>query len=98
VLGTDDKVTITDWFAAPNRQIEHIQAGGLELVAADVQALGDAYAAAGDATETTAICLSSSAVIGRKADFHLVSVYAPGFRCRSGNPAFSSKPSRLSMT
>ncbi|MDR1661327.1 MAG: hypothetical protein LBR95_02710, partial [Azoarcus sp.] len=45
ILDTDDKVTITDWFAAPSRQIEHIQAGGLELAAADVQALVDALAA-----------------------------------------------------
>jgi Ca2+-binding RTX toxin-like protein len=37
VLGSDDKVTTTDWFAAPSRQIEHIQAGGFELAAADVQ-------------------------------------------------------------
>ncbi|MDR1662455.1 MAG: hypothetical protein LBR95_08555 [Azoarcus sp.] len=42
---------ITDWFAAPSRQIEHIQAGGLELAAADVQALADAYAAHTSPTE-----------------------------------------------
>jgi Ca2+-binding RTX toxin-like protein len=44
VLGAEDKVTITDWFLLPSRQIEHLQAGGATLEAADVAALVDAYA------------------------------------------------------
>ncbi|MDR2091790.1 MAG: hypothetical protein LBP58_00480 [Azoarcus sp.] len=36
VQGTDDKVTVTDWFLNESRQIEHIQAGDYELDGAEV--------------------------------------------------------------
>jgi hypothetical protein len=41
---TGDKVTVTDWFLGASRQTEHIQAGGHELEAAEVQGLVDALA------------------------------------------------------
>jgi Ca2+-binding RTX toxin-like protein len=44
VQGTDDKITVTDWFLAPSRQIEHIQAGGYVLDAAEVAKLVEALA------------------------------------------------------
>jgi hypothetical protein len=44
VLGTNDKITVTDWFLNTNRQIEHIEAGGASLEAAQVAGLVEALA------------------------------------------------------
>jgi Ca2+-binding RTX toxin-like protein len=42
--GTDDQITVTDWFLNESRQIEHIQAGGYVLEAAQVAELAEALA------------------------------------------------------
>jgi Ca2+-binding RTX toxin-like protein len=47
VLGTDDKLTITDWFLGASRQIEHIQAGDYLLEASAMQGLVEALAGDG---------------------------------------------------
>lgn len=44
VLGTDDRITVTDWFLNANRQIEHLEAGGATLAAAQVAGLAGALA------------------------------------------------------
>ncbi|MDR2093012.1 MAG: hypothetical protein LBP58_06835, partial [Azoarcus sp.] len=44
VYGTDDKITVTDWFLSGSRQIEHIQAGDYVLDGAEVAALAEALA------------------------------------------------------
>jgi Ca2+-binding RTX toxin-like protein len=53
VPGTDDRITITDWFLNESRQIERIEAGGASLAAAQVLELVGVLAdyAPGDAPD-----------------------------------------------
>jgi hypothetical protein len=44
VIGTDDKVTVSNWYANAVNRVEQFEAGGQVLNAADVQALVDAMA------------------------------------------------------
>jgi Ca2+-binding RTX toxin-like protein len=44
VQGTGDQITVTDWFLNESRQIEHIEAGGASLEAAQVAGLTEALA------------------------------------------------------
>jgi hypothetical protein len=53
VAGTDDTVTVTDWFVAASRQIEHIEADGYVLDGAEMVALIDAHVL--DGTEVVAL-------------------------------------------
>lgn len=59
VIGTTDRVTVSNWFLSTDRQVEAIQAGGQELVNSSVINLVNAMAgmtapAAGQTTLTTA--------------------------------------------
>ena len=44
VIGTDDKVTINNWYIGTASRVEHLEAGGATLSDADVQALVTAMA------------------------------------------------------
>lgn len=47
VIGSDDAVTVTNWFWRDNYQVETIQAGGMELVSAQMNQLVQALASFG---------------------------------------------------
>ncbi|MDR1228592.1 MAG: hypothetical protein LBK55_06185 [Azoarcus sp.] len=64
VIGTEDKVTVNNWFIGTGSRIEQIQAGGATLASADVQVLADAMKGYAPPADTAELGDEYAALIG----------------------------------